>query len=347
VRFSGRFAALLLLTPFLSTAGFAQSQPPGAAPAPLPKDPSQLMQLAWQQNGLHGDDLQPWHLRATWQMMGANGHPSGQGSWEMWWAGEKKYKIVMTAPKYQQTRYVTDRGEFVVSSGKPSMPMVAFAPYMLLYPVPNWDLLTSVRFQILKHKSEGQKLICVAPQNQMGVTPALPQYCFSEDFAAIRLIATSGSETIFNSFVRFQDRYVARDIQIVAQKRFELDLHVESLDLLGRIADGDLTPPPGAVAAPQGKIAVASGVMAGNRIAGDVPEYPILAMRNDIQGTVVLEATIEKDGTVGNLSIVSGPPELQEAALAAVRTWRYFPYLLNGQPVTVRTQVNVVFNLRR
>lgn len=302
------------------------------------------MQLAWQQNGLHGNDLQPWHLRATWQAIDANGHLSSQGTWEMWWAGEKKYKIVLTAPDYQQTRCVTDRGVFVAASGKPSMSMAASAPYMLLYPVPDWSSLTSVRLQILKHTSKGQKLICAAPKNEMGAPP-LRQYCFSENFAAIRVIATSGSETIFNSFVRFQDRYVARDIQVVGEKFGEFDLHVDQLELLGKVTDADFTPPAGAVIVPQGTVAVASGVMAGNRIAGDIPEYPNLAKRNSIQGTVVLKATIEKDGTVDDLSVVSGPPELQEAALTAVRTWRYLPYLLNGQPVAVRTQVNVVFHL--
>ena len=62
---------------------------------------------------------------------------------------------------------------------------------------------------------------------------------------------------------------------------------------------------------------------------------------------MVLAATISKQGTIENLRVVSGPAMLQQAALDAVKTWRYRPYLLNGDPVAVETTVNVVFNLQR
>jgi protein TonB len=58
-----------------------------------------------------------------------------------------------------------------------------------------------------------------------------------------------------------------------------------------------------------------------------------------------LQATISKSGSIENLRVISGPPMLQQAALDAVRSWRYKPYLLNGDPVEVETTVNVVFNL--
>jgi protein TonB len=62
-----------------------------------------------------------------------------------------------------------------------------------------------------------------------------------------------------------------------------------------------------------------------------------------IQGTVVLQATISKQGTIENLHVVGGPAMLQQAALDAVKTWRYKPYMLNDQAVEVETTVNVVF----
>jgi len=60
---------------------------------------------------------------------------------------------------------------------------------------------------------------------------------------------------------------------------------------------------------------------------------------------VVLQATISKTGTIENLKVVSGPAMLTGAALDAVRTWRYRPYLLNNEPVEVDTTVNVIFTL--
>jgi protein TonB len=62
---------------------------------------------------------------------------------------------------------------------------------------------------------------------------------------------------------------------------------------------------------------------------------------------VVLQAMISKDGTIENLSVVSGPMMLRQAALDTVKTWRYQPYLLNNVPVEVETTVNVVFTMGR
>jgi protein TonB len=85
--------------------------------------------------------------------------------------------------------------------------------------------------------------------------------------------------------------------------------------------------------------------MAGNLLEKTVPQYPAIAKAARIQGTVVLQATISKSGSIQNLRVISGPPMLQQSALDAVRSWRYKPYLLNGDPVEVETTVNVVFNL--
>jgi protein TonB len=76
-----------------------------------------------------------------------------------------------------------------------------------------------------------------------------------------------------------------------------------------------------------------------------VPVYPPDAKKAKIQGTVVLQAVVGKDGDVKNLRVLSGPQELQQSALDAVRQWKYRPYLLNGDPVEVETTVNIVYSL--
>jgi protein TonB len=112
--------------------------------------------------------------------------------------------------------------------------------------------------------------------------------------------------------------------------------------ILGGVGAG---PAPVVKAAPPKKIAISSGVMAGNKISGSNPTYPPIARAARISGTVVLQATISKTGTIENLRVVSGPPMLTQSALESVRAWRYKPYLLNGEPVEVETTINVVFNL--
>ncbi len=86
--------------------------------------------------------------------------------------------------------------------------------------------------------------------------------------------------------------------------------------------------------------------MSGNRISGDNPTYPPEAKKKKIQGTVVIDATVSKGGAIEDLHVVKTPdPSLAESALKAVRTWRYRPYLLNGEPVEIETTINVTYNL--
>lgn len=83
----------------------------------------------------------------------------------------------------------------------------------------------------------------------------------------------------------------------------------------------------------------------GNLIRKVRPNYPALARSARIQGTVVLQAMISKQGTIENLTVVTGHPMLVPAAIDAVRQWRYRPYILNNEPVEVETQITVNFSL--
>jgi protein TonB len=95
------------------------------------------------------------------------------------------------------------------------------------------------------------------------------------------------------------------------------------------------------------QLRVPSALAAGLLIRKVIPQYPEIAKVTRTEGAVVLAATIDRDGTIANLRVVSGPAMLQQAALDAVSQWRYRPYLLNGEPVAVETTVNVVFSLQR
>ena len=113
-------------------------------------------------------------------------------------------------------------------------------------------------------------------------------------------------------------------------------------------------PPPGAANAPTPETAptprriyISAGVAQGMLIAKTRPIYPVDAKKAGVSGTVVLSAVISTDGLIKNLRVVSGPHLLQQAAVDAANQWRYRPYLLNGDPVEVRTTINVVFTLGR
>ncbi|MGC1647294.1 MAG: energy transducer TonB [Candidatus Sulfotelmatobacter sp.] len=94
------------------------------------------------------------------------------------------------------------------------------------------------------------------------------------------------------------------------------------------------------------RVKVSSGVTTGLLIKKVNPIYPPDARAAYIQGTVVLRAEISKAGDITDLELVEGPIELAGSAVAAVRQWKYKPYLLMGQPVTVDTQIQVNYQLR-
>ena len=95
------------------------------------------------------------------------------------------------------------------------------------------------------------------------------------------------------------------------------------------------------------RVRISPGVLGGMVISKPTPVYPADALQADVQGTVILEVVISRAGTVETVKAVSGPAPLFRAAIDAVRTWKYKPYLLDGTPVEVVSTVSVVFALSR
>ena len=111
-------------------------------------------------------------------------------------------------------------------------------------------------------------------------------------------------------------------------------------------------PPPPAPAEPESAtkaddqpVRIGGGVQQGKLIRQVVPAYPPLALQAHVQGVVVLEAIISKDGMIDSLRLISGHPLLTRAAMEAVQQWVYKPTLLNGEPVT-ETTITVNFSFQ-
>jgi protein TonB len=96
---------------------------------------------------------------------------------------------------------------------------------------------------------------------------------------------------------------------------------------------------------PGGTVHLTSVIAEGMILQKTIPVYPAIAKASRREGTVVLQAVISTGGAIQNLRVLSGDPMLTQAALDAVKNWRYRPYLLNGKPIEVETTINVVFKL--
>jgi len=119
---------------------------------------------------------------------------------------------------------------------------------------------------------------------------------------------------------------------------------------LGGVIGGIIssTPTPTAIVPklePVKRIRISQGITRGMVISKIEPRYPKIAIAARVTGVVLLKAVISKEGEIKELQVVSGHPLLVPAAMDAVKQWRYRPYLLNGEPVEVETNIIVTFQI--
>jgi TonB family protein len=88
------------------------------------------------------------------------------------------------------------------------------------------------------------------------------------------------------------------------------------------------------------------GIMAGNVLYSPAAAYPQAASASHVAGAVKLEAVVDTSGNVVNARVISGPPQLRDAALSAVQQWRYKPYAPGGKPRMFTTQALMEFELQ-
>ena len=109
----------------------------------------------------------------------------------------------------------------------------------------------------------------------------------------------------------------------------------------------EVLPPPSAPPAPSTPRRIGGDLQAPALIHRVEPEYPPVAVAGKITGTVILEATVNEEGVVTDVNVLRRILLLDEAAVKAVKQWRYQPLMLNGKPVPFILVVTLSFNLRR
>ena len=105
-------------------------------------------------------------------------------------------------------------------------------------------------------------------------------------------------------------------------------------------------PPPPPPRVEVRRVRISDGGQPANLIYQVKPTYPTLARAARVQGVVVLEAVISRDGSISSLRVISGHQLLTQSAIDAVKQWKYRPTLLNGDPVEVITTITVTFSLQ-
>jgi len=174
--------------------------------------------------------------------------------------------------------------------------------------------------------------------------------------AAVQVVKIKPVVRLMDAGKLVAPKVIPKDVNIIKEEELPPDAGMQGIagGVPGGVAGGTLggvlgsvvgtkAPPPPKVT-PK-RVTVGGNVQAARLVNKVQPLYPPLARQTRISGTVKLHAIIGKDGSVQQLQMVSGHPLLVQAALDAVRQWRYQPTLLNGEPVEVDTEIDVIFSL--
>lgn len=133
----------------------------------------------------------------------------------------------------------------------------------------------------------------------------------------------------------------------VEQPGFDLGASLTGIEI-GGIAGGDpVAPPPPPPARPKEPVRVGGVIQPPTRLVNVNPVYPPIALASRREGIVILEALIAEDGSIRDVRLLRPAPLFEEAAIAAVRQWRFSPTLLNGEPVPLVMTVTVSFTLQK
>ncbi|MBS1820484.1 MAG: energy transducer TonB [Acidobacteria bacterium] len=302
-------------------------------------------------NRIDDASMTPWHLKLSFQLMDAKGHPAEKGTVEEWWRSPSQYKIVFNSPSYTSTQIQTNGTLYRTKD-------MASAPYLLelvldqvVHPLIPEDINDGIPY--MRKENFGKvALDCIMitqPIKNVASPPVglFPTYCFDPDQENLRASYNFGSQFIVrNSIGSFEKHKVTVDQVVKLNNVDAITAHVDELRGAA-LAESDFSPPNDLVPVNAGAVKVASGVVAGMLLNQPRPVYPESARLNHVSGSVVLGARIGTDGRIHSLKLISIPdPILAIAALAAVRQWTYRPYLLNGLPVQVDTTITVNFNFR-
>jgi TonB family protein len=328
-----------------------------APPQALPKDPREILAMAAPYYNFNDPALKPWHLKATYQLYDDQGKPAEQGTFEYWWASPKVRRSSWTRPSMKHTDWYTADGRHAYEASGDGLSYYENKLESELFsPLPESRDLDPAAVKLVSdelHVNDVKLSCTMAVPIKLtiwkGETASLgifPTYCFGPSLPVLRLKYSIGNLAVnFNSIVEVQGCFLARKVDFHQGKQHVLTADVVTVEGMSP-TDPALAPTVSAIMPTTEKVPVGAGLAVGMLVKKQMPLYPLDAKNAGASGTVVLQATIGRDGRIRDLRVVSAPwPSLAAAALMAVSEWQYRPYMLNGEPVEVETTINVIFKL--
>ena len=297
---------------------------------------------ATQKAALESEGSPPFHLEAKYETFDYTGQPLGSGTLTEEFLRPGLHKVTVQAANKQAS---ADPPDFIRQ--------LLFK--MLIDPGPTPAELEDMSLTEKDQKAGEISLRCITlhsitkPGTIANPFAVPPVYCLGPTTPIFRVaVQRYGLEVLFNKIGSFAGHSLAQDISIKENGKLRGKLQVTQLVTAPSLTEANFPTEPVIRIREENVKSLANDSRSpatGRLIQKVSPFYPAAAKIKRIQGPVVLNVLIDKQGLVKEMEIISAPSgDLAEAAKAAVRQWRYEPYLLNGQTVEAETTVTVNFS---
>ena len=339
--------ALLSKSPYdkQTSVGASPSAQAGSEP-PIPDKAGDILSSAAQVNGLEGPGIKAWHIAVEYDVFDEDGDNVSDGTYEEFWVGLKQYRVIYTSGDFTQTDIATDHGLYRIGNQAWPGELQTRVRDEFVRPMFREANLTYGKAEKTTRDFGQTKLPCVELR-KTGSSPftiispyGSPAFCFDPNSLMLRYIRggtspiTVGNDTLYENVVRFQNRYVATEVQVMRVGKKFLEMRLKKLESISDVRPTDFAPPDSATLVPD-KITIDSKVLLLDYLVHmEDPKYPTSPGK---RGTATVKFSIEKDGRVVNVQVIDGPPEMRKPLENALPKYVYRPFLVMGEPVEVET----------
>jgi hypothetical protein len=329
-------ALAIVLTPFLHAADNSQEL-------------RNRLKSGAELSALDSHDIQPWHWKLDLTVFDKDGKNPTDGSLEMWFSGGNMLTVSslgtdqMTVLRTGDTLYRTDGNANALASAD-------FIQMQLLHPVPDEVYQPATTYKLSQEKAGQEKIDCIAPtllKNTSSVVDIGRQFSFCFERNTPRLLMTyePGDFSVLRSQLEtFQSHEVPVSLEIHQGTIKLAEAKTVTLET-ATLAPSMFEVKPELKPFTDG-LELKSSDLRGLPLSKNPPSYPVEAKQRNASGSVIFDAVIGKDGHIVSLQLASkSDPALVDAANYAISRWIYRPYLINGLPVEVKTQITLKFDM--
>jgi len=335
------FLIAFFLTSYVSP---AQNSAANSAGSPaLPTDPAKFLAIAAKINGLAVESVGPWHLKATFQLLGDQGKVTETGSYEAFWKSPSKYKVSYTSPSYTRTIWANESGNFATTNPKWPGDVEWMIRRSLFDVVPEPGHLRNLDAHWSEISNGPLHLRCLdqAPIYVNLSTRAIPIYCFEIGRPVIRYSSEvfQTYQASFNSLALFGGSYVAKDVELLRIGKPYFRLHVDTLEPLIAADDILFHPESNAIPVPRRVVLDTDLRYVEAKQTGMSRSSKTWGAPTAFNPEMIVQVLVDEKGAVVDARAVKGETSGMFSALAAARQWWFQPYIVDGKPTQFYTEL--------